>query len=49
VKDPAFIDAAKKAKLNVSPITGQEIAEVIDAAYKTPKPVIDRTKKLMGR
>jgi tripartite-type tricarboxylate transporter receptor subunit TctC len=49
VKDPAFLEAAKKARLNVSPITGQQIAEVIESAYKTPQPVVERTKKLMGR
>ncbi|MGE5539791.1 MAG: Bug family tripartite tricarboxylate transporter substrate binding protein [Gemmatimonas sp.] len=49
VKDAAFIEAAKKAKLNVSPITGDQIAKVIDEAYGTPKPVIERTKKLLGR
>ncbi|HTI87867.1 MAG TPA: tripartite tricarboxylate transporter substrate-binding protein [Alphaproteobacteria bacterium] len=49
VKDPAFIEAAKKAKLNVSPITGEQIAKVIEDAYATPQPVVDRTKKLMGR
>jgi len=49
VKDPDFLDAAKKAKLNVSPLTGQQIADVIESAYTTPQPVIDRTKKLMGR
>jgi tripartite-type tricarboxylate transporter receptor subunit TctC len=47
--DPAFVDATKKAKLNLSPITGQQIAAVIEDAYKTPKPVIERTKQLMGR
>jgi tripartite-type tricarboxylate transporter receptor subunit TctC len=49
VKDPEFIEAAKKAKLTVNAITGDQIAKVIEDAYATPTPVIDRTKKLMGR
>ena len=49
MKDPEFIADTKKARLNVSPITGQQIADVIEQAYKTPQAVIDRTKELMGR
>jgi tripartite-type tricarboxylate transporter receptor subunit TctC len=49
MKDPAFIADTKKAKLNVSPVTGQQIADVIEDVYKTPQPVIDRTKQLLGR
>jgi tripartite-type tricarboxylate transporter receptor subunit TctC len=49
MKDPEFVADTKKAKLNVSPITGQQIADVIEEVYKTPQPVIARTKELMGR
>jgi tripartite-type tricarboxylate transporter receptor subunit TctC len=49
MKDPAFVADTKKAKLNVSPITGQQIADVIADVYKTPQPVIEHTKQLMGR
>jgi tripartite-type tricarboxylate transporter receptor subunit TctC len=49
MKDPSFVADTKKARLNLSPITGQQIADVIAQVYTTPKPVIDRTKQLLGR
>ena len=47
--DPGFVADTQKARLNVSPVTGQQIADVIAEVYKTPQPVIDRTKQLLGR
>lgn len=49
MKDPGFVEDTKKAKLNVSPLTGQQIADVIEDVYKTPQAVIDRTKELLAR
>jgi tripartite-type tricarboxylate transporter receptor subunit TctC len=49
MKDPEFVADTKKAKLNVSPITGQQIADVINQVYTTPPEVIARTKELLSR
>ena len=48
MKDPGFIDDAKKARLNLGPTTGQQLAQVVEDAYKTPPEVIERVVKLMG-
>jgi tripartite-type tricarboxylate transporter receptor subunit TctC len=49
MKDPEFVADTKKAKLNVSPITGQQIADVINQVYTTPPEVVARTKELLNR
>jgi tripartite-type tricarboxylate transporter receptor subunit TctC len=49
MKDPEFVADTKKAKLNVSPITGQQIADVINQVYTTPPDVVARTKELLSR
>ena len=46
--DPGFIEMAKKEKLRIHLTTGEEIATIIAAAYKTPKDVIRRTSKALG-
>jgi tripartite-type tricarboxylate transporter receptor subunit TctC len=49
MQDPALIAEAEKMKLNLGPMSGQEIAKVIDEAYATPKDVVARVVKAMGR
>lgn len=48
MKDPAVIEETTRAKLNLAPMTGQQIAQVIDDAYKTPPDVVQRVVKAMG-
>ena len=47
--DPAFLEDAKRQKLNVVSITGQLIADIIARAYKTPPDIVKRTMQAMGR
>jgi tripartite-type tricarboxylate transporter receptor subunit TctC len=49
MKDPGFVEDTKRARLNLGPLTGQEIAQIIDEAYATPKDVVVRVEKAMGR
>jgi tripartite-type tricarboxylate transporter receptor subunit TctC len=49
LRDPAFLDEAKKQRLNVVPIAGQEQAEIIASAYRTPPAVVKRTMQALGR
>ena len=49
MKDESFIADTKKARLNLGPLTGQEIATIIDESYATPKDVVTRVEKAMGR
>jgi tripartite-type tricarboxylate transporter receptor subunit TctC len=43
MSDPEFLAEAKKGGVNLSPISGERVAELVAAAYKTPKAVIART------
>ncbi len=43
MKDAGLIADAKRQDLNPGPITGAELAELIAAAYKTPKAIVERT------
>src|SRR3954470_8284992 len=49
LRDPAFLDDAKKQNLNVVPITGQEMTNIVDKAYKTPPATVKRTVQALGR
>jgi tripartite-type tricarboxylate transporter receptor subunit TctC len=47
--DPAFIAEAEKAKLEIDPVTGEEMTTLLRNAYGTPKSLIDKAAELMGR
>jgi tripartite-type tricarboxylate transporter receptor subunit TctC len=49
MKDPEFIDEAKKLRLTVDPIPGEKLAQVIADIYKTPKDVVKRVAETLGR
>lgn len=48
MKDPAFLADAASAKLDVKPITGQRIEELLDALYATPKPLVEEVAEISG-
>lgn len=47
MKDPAFIDEANKRKYALDPEDGATLAALINKAYATPKPIIDRIATLI--
>ena len=49
VKDKAFIAEANKIGLDINPMTGQEVQSLFEEYYKTPKAIVERTEKMMGR
>jgi tripartite-type tricarboxylate transporter receptor subunit TctC len=49
VKDPAFLAEAKKIGLSVDAMSGDEVGKTFASFYKTPKPVVERAMKAMGR
>ena len=49
LRDPAFLADAETQKLNVEPMTGQRMAEIIAQAYATPAAIVKRTVQAMGR
>jgi hypothetical protein len=49
LRDPAFLDDAKKLKLNVVPVTAQQTTDIIAHAYNTRPAIVQRTKQALGR
>jgi tripartite-type tricarboxylate transporter receptor subunit TctC len=45
--DPAFIAEAGKTRLEIDPLTGQEIATMLAKAYAAPKPIVARAAALV--
>ena len=45
MKDPEFLADAKKFKLEIDPITGEQAQAVIARVLKTPQPVVERVRK----
>lgn len=49
LRDPAFLNDAERQVLNIVPITGQQIADIVAQAYRTPPEIVKRTMQAMGR
>jgi tripartite-type tricarboxylate transporter receptor subunit TctC len=47
--DPAFLEDAKRQKLNVVPVTAQQMTDIIAHAYETPLAIVQRTRQALGR
>jgi tripartite-type tricarboxylate transporter receptor subunit TctC len=48
IQDKAFLDDAAKAKLEIIPMTGQEIDELLKKVYASPPDVIEQTATALG-
>jgi tripartite-type tricarboxylate transporter receptor subunit TctC len=48
MKDPAFLADGEKSLLEVDPLTGEEMEEILKRAYATPKPLIERAAQFNG-
>ncbi len=47
MKDPAFIEDAKKLKIELEPVSGEEVDKAWAAAAATPKHVVEKAKKAL--
>jgi tripartite-type tricarboxylate transporter receptor subunit TctC len=47
MKDPDFIEDAKRNMLDVEPEDGAHLAALIDKVYATPKPIVDKIGELI--
>lgn len=47
LSDPAFLDEAKKAKLEISAVPGQRVQDVVGEVYATPREVVQKAITLM--
>ena len=48
MKDPSFLADAKKARLDVDPIAGKAMAEIIASAYATPPDLLTKAAPFSG-
>ena len=49
MKDPAFLAEAAQALLEVAPVGGEELQQLIADIYQTPKDVVEKTRALVMR
>ena len=49
VKDPAFIDAARKANIDLNPVFGKAMEEAVMTALDTPEPILNRMRTIVTR
>lgn len=49
MKDPAFLDEAAKSQLDVSPLNGAAIDEMLAKAYSSPPELVERAKVILAR
>jgi tripartite-type tricarboxylate transporter receptor subunit TctC len=47
MRDPAFLADMAKAKLEVNPVSGQEVERLIDRLFKTPPAIVARAKTIV--
>jgi tripartite-type tricarboxylate transporter receptor subunit TctC len=46
-KDPEFIADAQKARLDMSPLSGEELEKVVARTYKLEKTIIEKLKEIL--
>ena len=47
MKDPDFMADVTKAKLQLKPVIGEKLAELVNQIYATPKDIIEQVAKLI--
>lgn len=45
VKDKAFLEDAKKTRIDIEPVDGSKIQQVVERLYNTPKNIVERAKQ----
>ena len=48
VKDPAFLEEAKKANLEVDPVSGEELQRIVNEIVATPEPIAKRLAEIIA-
>jgi hypothetical protein len=48
-KDPEFLAEAGRMQADILPTSGENVQKIVERIYATPKPVIERVKKLFAR
>jgi tripartite-type tricarboxylate transporter receptor subunit TctC len=48
VKDPVLLDEAQAGKMDINPVSGEELQSLVAEIVATPKPVGDRLREIIG-
>jgi tripartite-type tricarboxylate transporter receptor subunit TctC len=48
MKDPAFLAEAERAKLEIDPLTGEQVQDVVTQVLGTPKPIVNQIQAVLG-
>jgi len=48
MKDPAFRADAEKIRLEIDPLTGEQVQDVVNRVLGTPKPIINQIQSVLG-
>jgi hypothetical protein len=46
MKDPAFLAEAEKLKLDIDPLNGVQVSELVARVLATPKDVVERVRDI---
>jgi hypothetical protein len=47
LKDPAFIADAKKSRLDIDPLTGEEIEKIVDQLFRIDPAIVNQLKEIL--
>ena len=47
MKDSEFVAAAEKVRLEVDPLTGEEVEKLVNDLFKTPPPIVEKLKGIL--
>jgi hypothetical protein len=48
LRDPEFLDDARRMALDVSPVSGHAVESLIEELYNTPEAVIAKTRRVIA-
>jgi tripartite-type tricarboxylate transporter receptor subunit TctC len=48
LKDPDFLDEAKKTRMDLDPVTGEEVEQLLQRVYSTPQDIVEYTRKAIA-
>jgi tripartite-type tricarboxylate transporter receptor subunit TctC len=48
MKDPAFLEDARKLGLDINPLGGEAVGKLVDQMQRTPDGPVDRLRKLLA-
>jgi hypothetical protein len=49
MNDPAFLAEAKKGKLEIDAVSGEEVQDIVAKTFSTPKDIIEAAKEATTR